>query len=405
MASLAKALLGIAAGAALLVAGGIGLLAVERTRPLMLPRPTGRFAVGRVVYDWIDSTESDPLAPRAGTPRELLVWVWYPAAGESGAATESYVPAAIQAKAAVYDPPFPLDLFTRQLGRVHESSVPNAAVATAERAYPVLVMRGGASARVASYSTLALDLASRGYVVAGFDAPYRTQVVVFPDGRVVRRTAANDPELVFGRPDSARTMDRLLAAWATDTRFVVARLQQLDAFDPDGRFTGRLDLSRLGAFGHSLGGIEAAQFCVSDPRCRAVADVDGAPIGPIVHDTITRALMFLLSDHTRDDDPESRAILADMRSIYDRAPANRRVWASIRGANHFTFSDDGALLKSGVMRWLLTRVGLLGIDGRRQLDITAYALGEFFDAYLNSPAPGPPPLAAREYPELRVTTP
>jgi len=39
-----------------------------------------------------------------------------------------------------------------------------------------------------NYSTLAEDLASHGYVVVAFDAPYRTGQVVFPDGRVIART-------------------------------------------------------------------------------------------------------------------------------------------------------------------------------------------------------------------------
>jgi predicted dienelactone hydrolase len=60
-------------------------------------------------------------------------------------------------------------------------------------------MRAGASAEVANYSILAEDLASHGYVVVGFDAPYRTYVVVFPDGRVMRRTPENNPELCLER--------------------------------------------------------------------------------------------------------------------------------------------------------------------------------------------------------------
>jgi hypothetical protein len=34
-------------------------------------------------------------------------------------------------------------------------------------------------------------------------------------------------------------------------------------------------------------------------------------------------------------------------------PANGRLLVMIRGANHFTFSDDGALLKSGLLRSIL----------------------------------------------------
>jgi len=65
-------------------------------------------------------------------------------------------------------------------------------------------------------------------------------------------------------------------------------------------------------------------------------------------------------------------------SIYDRLPADGRVRIAIRGANHFTFSDDGALLKSHVMRGVLRVLGKLGIDGRRQLAVTAYCVHSFF---------------------------
>ena len=55
---------------------------------------------------------------------------------------------------------------------------------------------------------------------------------------------------------------------------------------------------------------------------------------------------------------------------------------TIRGANHFTFSDDGALLKSYLLRGALRVFGKLGIDGRRQLAVTAYCVHSFFDTYL-----------------------
>jgi hypothetical protein len=54
----------------------------------------------------------------------------------------------------------------------------------------------------------------------------------------------------------------------------------------------------------------------------------------------------------------------------------------IRGANHFLFSDDAALRKSQIVRGALRALGMLNIDGRRQLDATAYCVHTFFDAYL-----------------------
>ena len=59
--------------------------------------------------------------------------------------------------------------------------------------------------------------------------------------------------------------------------------------------------------------------------------------------------MFLLSDHGHSSDPETRQIEANIQSIFDRLPEDKRLRIAIRGANHFTFSDDGALLKSQIV--------------------------------------------------------
>src|ERR1051326_3067991 len=238
-----RILLRIALGGAILFAILIGALAVEHARPLTLPTPTGPFAVGRVVEDWVDTTSTDPLAPRDTTraivPRELLVWIWYPAAGDRGTTRSDYIPAELRRPHAARAPLL-FRLLTRDASKVRAHSEPNAPLAPARPTYPVLVMRGGASAPVVNYSTLAEDLASHGYVVVAFDAPYRTNLVTFPDGRVIARLPANNPELAFGNPDSARLINGVLSAWTSDIGFVLDRLNRLAAVDAGGRFAGRL---------------------------------------------------------------------------------------------------------------------------------------------------------------------
>ena len=253
-----------------------------------------------------------------------------------------------------------------------------------------------------NYSTLAEDLASHGYVVVGFDAPYRTSVVVFPDGRVITRTPENNPELVAGQ-EFVRRANKLLAAWTGDIAFVLDRLARLNTADASGKFTGRLDMTRVGVFGHSFGGAQAAQFCHDDARCKAGIDVDGAPLGSVIREGIHQPFMFLLSDHGNlSSDAEARQIYADIQSIYDRLPADGRLRIVIRGANHFTFSDDGALLKSRIVRGLLRLFGKLGIDGRRQLAVTAYCVHSFFDAYLKGPSDSRLKISSPLYPEIQV---
>src|SRR5260370_37406798 len=112
-------------------------------------------------------------------------------------------------------------------------------------------MGAGAVLEVWNYWGLAEDLASHGYVVVGFDAPYRTGLVVFPDGRVIARRPENNPELFSGE-ELTRIADKLLAAWTADVAFVLDQLQRLNTSDPSGKFTCRLGMTRGGGFAHSF---------------------------------------------------------------------------------------------------------------------------------------------------------
>ena len=391
------ATLGVLAVGALL-----GSLWLDHRTAVTLPIPTGPFAVGRATYAWADDATLDPLAPVPGTRRELVVWIWYPSkAGQSAAMKDDYLPAPLRAEVERVRGPLISKFLTRDLSRVHTHSTRHADVSPEQRSYPVLILRAGASAGVTNYSTLAEDLASHGYVVVGFDAPYRTSVVVFPDGRVIKGTQENNPEGGSGQ-EQARRVNKLLAAWTADIGFVLDRLERLNTSDASGRFTGRLDMTRVGVFGHSFGGAQAAQFCHDDSRCKAGVDVDGAPFGSVIQEGIRRPFMFLLSDHGDESDPRSRQILADIQSIYDRLPEDGRLRIAIRGANHFTFSDDGALLKSHILRRTIRMLGNLRIDGRRQLAVTTYCLRSFFDAYLKGASVSRPEISSALYPEIQV---
>ena len=375
---------------------------LERRSETTLPTPTGSFAVGRAIYDWTDAAKLDTLAPVSGSKHELLVWIWYPSAAGQSVAMADYVPA--QMRAAAGPPGGLLGFLTRDLSKVHAHSIPNTAVAPQQRSYPVVIMRAGASAEVVNYSTLAEDLASHGYVVVGFDAPYRTGSVVFPDGRVMRRTPENNVELCGGEAlaQQGGCVNKLLTAWTADIAFVLDRLGGLNTSDSSGKFTGRLDMTRVGVFGHSFGGATAAQFCHDDSRCKAAIDIDGQPFGSVIQEGLHQPFMFVLSDHTRSSDPEARQILANIQSIYDRLPPDRRLRIVIHGANHFVFSDDGAVLKSQIVLGVLRVFGALGMDGRRQLVVTAYCVHSFFDAYLKGTSVSRLNISSPLYPEIQV---
>ncbi len=65
-----------------LAASYCGYVAVRGMQPIELPVPGGSYPVGRSTYEWTDASRFDPLSPHRGTPRQLAVWLWYPAVGQ-----------------------------------------------------------------------------------------------------------------------------------------------------------------------------------------------------------------------------------------------------------------------------------------------------------------------------------
>jgi len=365
------------------VAALLAALWREHGTEVTLPAPTGNFAVGRATYAWVNDAQTDALAPYPGVKREVLAWIWYPSAGSPAVTPADYLPSPWRVALARSSGVLMSQFLTRDPRMVHTHSSPDPGISLEQRSYPVVIMRAGGGALTTDFTTLAEDLASHGYVVVGFDAPYRTGVVVFPDGRVAVRPPTADPE---GLPAAGRDrlINKLLPMWSGDTQFVMDRLDRLNAADPPGRFTGRLDMRRAGIFGHSFGGATALQFCHDDSRCKAGIDIDGDPYGSVVREGLTQPFLFLLSDHGDLSAPDNREVFDKIRSIYDRLP-NGRLLLTVRGANHFSFSDQILLKSHYAVKLLQFFQG--GLDGRRGLTITTAYVHTFFDVYLkNAPA-------------------
>jgi len=376
-----RLLQGLAALVILVLVGLMTLFALlwrEHKTAITLPSTTGQFAVGRTTLNWVNNLAADELSPFPGAKREVVVWIWYPAA--SPGAPAEYLPAPWRIALEQHSGVLMSKFLTRDLSLVRTHSTSDPDVSSQQRSYPVVIMRAGGGALTTDFTTLAEDLASHGYFVVGFDAPYRTGIIVLPDNRVITRPPANDPEDLS--PDQAeRLIDRLLPMWTSDTKFVVTQLEKLNTADPSGRFTGRLDMQRLGMFGHSFGGATALQFCHEDSRCKAGIDIDGAPYGSVVQEGLKQPFMFMLSDHSRDlADPASRQIHTNLQSIYDRLP-NGRLFITIRGANHFSFGDQ-MLLKSHYVIGMMRKLGFGSLEGRRGLAITTDYVHTFFNVYL-----------------------
>lgn len=379
------------------LAAGLTVLWFQHRQAVQLPRPTGRYAVGRADFDWRDSARVDPFAPAAGTDRELTVWIWYPAASGSGGGTADYFPSPLRTALTQRMGPV-LRLLTHDLTRVQNHAIRNAAVAGDGAPYPVILFKPGLGALALDYTSLAEDLASHGFVVVASDSPYSTAVVVYRDGRIARRTPAGHPADEGMPAPSREAIEKVLRVWVDDDRFILDQMQRLSAED-GGMFSRRLDLDAVGAFGHSFGGATALEFCYEDRRCRAAVDIDGAPFGNVTRaGALSKPALFLLSDHRADRSAEDRAIAAEIEAMRKRLP-NRPNYVVLQGSRHFNFSDQALTKNTAVAK----AVGMLGpIDERSALAAMSDFVGAFFDQWLNGDRDDIRGLATK-YPDVRFT--
>ena len=384
------------------IVGLLGWLWLDHGRKTLLPKPTGAYQVGRALYDWTDESRLNPYAPAAGAKQELAVWVWYPATVTPSSHTTEYLPEYWR-NAVEHHQGFLLSrLLSRDLSRVQSHSWSDAVVSPQEPMYPVIVLRAGGGAMSSDYTSIAEDLASHGYVVVSMDAPYRTVITAFPDGRVAYRNTQSDfDSMPYAAGEKLAT--QLMGVWIADVKFVLQQMHELNAKSPTGRFTGRLDFQRVGIVGHSLGGATAAQFCHDDEQCKAGIDIDGIPFGSVVQEGLHQPFSLILSDHRKEKSvPETRIVESKFESIYSKLPGDTRWQAMLDGANHFSFSDQ-MFTKSPMMITALRTVGIMGPLGKRRgIEIADACVDTFFDVYLKgAPASRLTALSTR-YPEVHA---
>jgi predicted dienelactone hydrolase len=368
--------------------------------PFELPPPTGKASIGTTTW-WLSDSARRETLDGSGAPRSVEVHAWYPSSS-GGGKRAPYLReglAEVRTFAKMFRAP---DDVWDVLENVQTHADLDAAPAAPVPRFPVLLFSHGYTGIPSAYTALLEDLASHGYAVLSVVHPYEATAATLANGRVVSllddkgapvagvqevfgewgpedETAAavtktdDDAEKIRLLRGYLKGLDKTHAAlqrWVDDTKLVLDRLPALAPQTAGGRLAARLDMSRIGVFGHSMGGVTAGQFCVDDRRCRAGLNLDGIPqYGTMIDKPTGRPFLMVYSARP--------GRLGASDDIYRRS-ARPYYRIDVRDTRHLDFSDMA--FWGGPLR---ERPGPLGSIAPSRVDeITRAIVREYFDQEL-----------------------
>lgn len=275
-------------------------------KKVVIPGPSGPHAVGLCQFEVSDERRVETFGATPA-PRRVPVLAWYPA-------LPSDAPREPALDEPVREALSELTRVPKFLLRPGESySVRDAAPAPGR--WPVVLFNHGLGSFQKQSASLLQELASHGFIALSVGHPFESLVVQYGDGSTVRwrkdlpawaaleagmkdlegalkqavplvsraRECRDAAALLEAMREVAKLpgyapLPELMVRWADDTRLVLDRLPQLDAGTLAAPLQGRVDSARVGAFGHSLGGMVSGLLAMTEPRVRAGMNFDGAQL-------------------------------------------------------------------------------------------------------------------------------
>ncbi|MEV0079185.1 hypothetical protein AB0H58_22510 [Nocardia neocaledoniensis] len=351
-------------------------LAGEDSVLVTLPEPSGPEEIGVTDLRVVDTSRRDPYVP--AVDRELMVTIWYPAVDGAQAPLRPWLS---PGPARVYAETFGLPAERLTFGPSHgRLGVP---ADTSAGPCPIIMFSPGMGMPRELSTAHAEDLAGHGFVVVTMNHTYESAATEFPGGRIERSRLPQtlDPGEVEAQGEIA------IAARVADTRFVLDTLVGITAgTNPDADhqplpadLARVLDTSKIGMFGHSMGGATAAQAMHDDRRIGAAVDLDGRLWGSVVSEGLDRPFLLISGEgHDRTDVPSWQRFWT--------TPPGPRLHFRLGGAQHMSFSDlplvAEPLITAGLFPAATAAQTVGTLAPHRSLEVQRDFLRTFFDTTL-----------------------
>jgi len=304
-----------------------------------------------------------------------MIRLWYPTVDDNAGLLAPWMAPGAHQEETVYLTNHLVPPNTWTLGPSHSHT--SGPARTAGGPFPVVLFSPGMDDAAGWNTAQAEDLASHGYVVVDLNHTHEAFAVQFPDGRTEHTHVplTKDPKVMT---------EELLPPRVADARFVLDTLTTLSAHQPitpaqnmPAGLADSLNMSRIGMYGHSLGGATTAATMHDDNRIRAGVNLDGPLLGPVVDDGLDRPLLMLASNV----------------APFDNRPHWEPNWPNnsglklpilIPGTQHESFSDQQVILPqlvhAGLQPATQAQAAIGAIEPTQSLDLQRQYLDNFFTA-------------------------
>lgn len=322
-----------------------------------LPKPTGQYFVGTENLFFTDTTRKEKLTLKWSDKRSLQVKIWYPA-DEKGEKENMYLKDYSSTTLWENYKIFNDDkVFFDSLKKYKTFSFENIPVSQKEEKFPVIIFSPGYYFGLDDfYSAQMENLASHGYFVVSITHPYDQVIANTAEGKVLkinkyRMTKAylqwKKVEFMHKKnPDTTNTkqtnrilkaylrgmkvFDKSVRLWVKDAQYILDTLEKINNQFVTDRLYGKMDFSKVGTLGQSVGGAVSGQLCYVDSNIKAGVNLDCFQFGDLYKNEMKKPFMLLQSDSYPLWAIANKIIYSKTTPFYS---------IHVNNSRHFVFSD------------------------------------------------------------------
>ena len=227
------------------------------------------------------------------------------------------------------------------VSKIPTESFINCPISEKQPKYPVLLLSPSLGGNISMYTYYAEQLAKSGFVVVGINHLYESEYVIDNNMNVMPVNVAFHDSLKTLNIPKQITAERYREVkgirqkvLGEDLVFCMNKLEEINTNE----FGGRLDLQKIGAFGHSIGGTASIYASLLDKRIKAVLDIDGTPPTVALENGIAVPFMFI-EDLTDYENHEGYKKMHRRRAAFCEINSSESFRILIDGTNHNSFLD------------------------------------------------------------------